>query len=294
MHHQKTVIIYHGSCPDGFGGAYAAWKKFGSAAEYIPVKHGGPVPEKLEGRDLFFIDFCYPDAIMSDLAKSATSLTVLDHHEGVRATATKYPGVFDTNHSGATIAWSYFHPETPVPTLLRYVEDGDLYRFVLPDARRILAYAYTTTDSFASFSEKNIEHWDMLVRELEDPHERERILATGAHFEQFHTHIVENGIRHAELVQFEGYECYLTGSTSEFRSDVGNRLARLKPPFSLIISADAKGLRVSLRGDGSVNVANIAQKYGGNGHPNSAGFEIPYGSSIPWQRIEKTHESTRD
>src|SRR3989344_3757446 len=46
MHeHKKIAVLYHGGCPDGFGGAYAAWKKFGNMAEYIPLKHGKPAPK---------------------------------------------------------------------------------------------------------------------------------------------------------------------------------------------------------------------------------------------------------
>src|SRR3989338_9515798 len=50
MNALKTAILYHANCPDGFGGAYAAWKKFGDSAEYIPVKHGKPIPENLTAR----------------------------------------------------------------------------------------------------------------------------------------------------------------------------------------------------------------------------------------------------
>ncbi len=99
-----------------------------------------------------------------------------------------------------------------------------------------------------------------------------------------------HGVHHAKLVNFEGYECYLVGSTSEFKSDIGNRLARLKPPIAIIISAEAEGLRVSLRSDGTVNVANLAQKYGGNGHPAASGFELPYGTPIPWT-VLNVHEN---
>ncbi len=286
-HPKEIAVLYHGGCPDGFGGAYAAWKKFGDTAEYIPLKHGKPAPENLDGKDLYFIDFCYSQEIMDRLAKCAKSITVLDHHDGVRNVATKFPGVFDTNHSGATIAWSYFNPDTSVPTLLKYVEDGDLYRFDLPDCREILAYVYTLTDSFSSFDIKNIERWDTFITEIESLEGRSRAIETGKLFVQHHEHIVINGIHHAELVRFEGYECYLTGSSSEFKSDVGNRLARLKPPIGIVVSADAEGLRVSLRSDGSVNVASIAQKYGGNGHPAAAGFEIPFGNPIPWTVITK-------
>ena len=243
-------------------------------------------------KDLYFIDFCYPQAIMDQLEKTARSVAVLDHHDGAREIATKFLGVFDTNHSGATIAWSYFHPNTPVPTLLKYVEDGDLYRFNLPNSREVLAYVYTLTDSFASFDIKNVEKWNTFITELEDHAELKRVIETGKLFSQHHEHVVLHGIHHAEIVNFEGYECYLTGASGEFTSDTGNRLARLKPPIAIIVSADAEGLRVSLRSDGSINVASIAQKYGGNGHPAAAGFEIQFGNPIPWTVITKDENSS--
>jgi uncharacterized protein len=290
---KDIAILYHGGCPDGFGGAYAAWKKFGDTAEYIPLKHGRPAPENLDGKDLYLIDFCYPQAIMDQLSKVAKSVTVLDHHDGVRSIATKFPGVFDINHSGATISWAYFHPDTPVPKLLTYVEDGDLYRFNLPHAREILAYVYTLTDSFASFDLHNVEKWDTFVAELEDSKHLERILEIGKLFSQYHEHIVVHGVNHAELVKFEGYECYLVGSSGEFVSDIGNRLARLKPPIAIVVIADSERTRVSLRSDKSINVAEIAQKYGGNGHPAASGFEIPYGKPVPWTPVKK-NENTGD
>ncbi|MCR4275978.1 MAG: DHHA1 domain-containing protein [Candidatus Parcubacteria bacterium] len=292
-HHKEIAVLYHGGCPDGFGGAYSAWKKFGDTAEYIPLKHGKPIPENLNDKDIYLIDFCYPQPAMDQLAETAKSITVLDHHEGVRDVAAKFPGIFDTNHSGATIAWSYFHPDVPVPMLLKYVETGDLYRFDLPNAREVLAYVYTLSRSFASLDEENTAQWDTFVAELENPAERARIVETGKLFAQYHEHVVVHGVNHAETVSFEGYECYLVGASGEFTSDIGNRLARLKPPIAIIVSADAEGLRVSLRSDGTVDVARLAQKYGGNGHPAASGFEIPFGNPIPWTVLEK-HENPRD
>ena len=283
---KRIAILYHGGCPDGFGGAYAAWKKFGDEAEYIPAKYNRPLPAHLEGKELYLIDFCYPQDVMSAIADIAKSVTVLDHHEGARDVATKFPGIFNAAHSGAVIAWSYFHPETPVPPLLTYVEDGDLYRFALPHSREILAYI--DTSPFSSF-----EHWETLAREIEDPTERERIISTGVLFVQYHQHIIDNGVHHAESVRFEGYECYLAGASGEFISDIGHTLALEKPPLALVISADASGLRVSLRSDGSVDVAALARKYGGNGHPAAAGFRIPFGSTIPWEPVESKDENPR-
>jgi len=280
MSEKKIAILYHGGCPDGFGSAYAAWKKFGEEADYIPVKHGRPAPTGLEGKKLYFSDFCYKKEIMDEFVKTAESVTVLDHHLGIEEVVESMPEyVFDNDRSGATITWSYFHPNTPVPKLLEYVQDGDLYVFKLADSRKILAYAYTGPFTF--------EHWDKLAAELETPEGVTHAIAVGGLFMEYHENIVENAVHHADIVEFEGYECYVAKASPEFVSDVGNRLARLKPPIALILSADAERISVSLRSDRSVDVSAIARKYGGNGHPAAAAFILRYGDAAPWTVVPK-------
>ncbi|MDP1707005.1 MAG: hypothetical protein Q8L30_00375, partial [bacterium] len=171
-HHKEIAVLYHGGCPDGFGGAYAAWKKFGDTAEYIPVKHQQPAPEDLEGRALYFIDFSYDQMTMDAFVKKAKSVTVLDHHRGIKEVVESMPNfVFDEKRSGATIAWNYLHPDVTVPKLLSYVEDGDLYTFKLPDARAILAYVYTRPFHF--------DEWDSVAAKIEDDAERAEFVRIG-------------------------------------------------------------------------------------------------------------------
>jgi hypothetical protein len=76
------------------------------------------------------------------------------------------------------------------------------------------------------------------------------------------------------------------------KSFIGHRLATKKGPLALVVSAHPKGYGVSIRGDGTVDVAAIAAKYGGNGHPSSAGFAIPREGPFPWTLIE--HEDPSD
>lgn len=285
-HHTDIAVLYHGGCPDGFSGAYAAWKKFGDTAEYIPVKHGRPAPEGLSGRKLYFVDFCYPQEIMDTLVATAASVTVLDHHLGNRNVVETMPEyVFDDTRSGATIAWSYFHPDTPVPVLLKYVEDGDRYVFKLPDSRAVLAYAYAQQFSF--------EEWDHLVREFEDDQTRAQLIEKGKIYAEHFAILVEQIANKAVLVSFEGYECYLAGAADMFTSDVGNRLARLKPPLCLIANLHGDVLNVSLRSDPSIDVSAIARKYDGNGHPQASAFRLSWGDPLPWAVIPE-HEHPRD
>ncbi|MDO8623905.1 MAG: DHHA1 domain-containing protein [bacterium] len=285
MSHKQIAILYHGGCPDGFGGAYAAWKKFGNTAEYIPLKHGLPPPEDMDGRTLYFIDFCYPKEIMDKFVQEAASVTVLDHHLGVRDVTESMPEyVFDEKRSGATIAWSYFHPNTPAPTLLKYVEDGDLYKFALPDSRSVLSYSYAQRFNF--------EDWDKLMKELEDPESRKRLTERGSIYAEHFSILIHQIMHKASLVSFEGYECYLASASDLFSSDVGNGLVKIKPPIALIANIHGDVLNVSLRSDASVDVSAIARKYGGNGHPRASAFRIKWGDPLPW-KVLKEHENPR-
>lgn len=277
-HHKDIAILYHGGCPDGFGSAYGAWKKFGDTADYIPVKHQQPPPEHLEGKELYLVDFCYGKEVMDALVAQSKSLTVLDHHEGVRDVIETMPHfVYKTEHSGAGITWEYFHPDTPTPLFLQLVEKADLFLPLTDDERAIISYTYAQPFHF--------DIWDEHVRRVEDPSESAKIVGRGSAYREYFDLLVQQLIGSAELVEFEGHQCYLIPGERMFISELGNRLAKKLPPFSLIVRADASGLRVSLRSDGSVDVAKVAQKYGGNGHPNSAAFSLPYGSPIPWKSV---------
>ncbi len=280
----RTIVFYHGrgtKCPDGFGGAYAAWKKFGDSVEYIGLARGDePVYELCKDNEVYFIDFSYEKDVMLEIGKLAKRLVVLDHHEGVQeATESAPEHVFDAKRSGAGIAWDYFHPNTPRPKLIDHLEDDDLFRFTIPDTREIITYLEVQPYDFAL--------WDEFAKKLDDPATQEEILHTARAYREYFERIADIAVERAKLVSFEGYECYFATAhpIKSLKSKVGNLLAKKKSPIGLVVSAHPNGFGVSIRGDGSVDVSKIAQKFGGNGHPSSSGFLIPREGPFPWELI---------
>ncbi|MGD0328547.1 MAG: hypothetical protein ABSB00_02435 [Minisyncoccia bacterium] len=279
MNEKTIAVLYHGGCPDGFGGAYVAWKKFGDTADYIPAKYGLPVPEGLAGKHLYFIDFCYSQNLMDEIVKTAASVTVLDHHLGSKEVIESMPEyIFDDQRSGSTITWGYFYPNIPVPFFLKCVEDGDRFVFKIPDSRAVIAYAYAQQFTF--------EEWDRLVQEFENPETREGMIEKGKIYAEHFAILTEQIANRAVLVSFEGYECYQVTAASMFSSDVGSRLAHLKPPLGIVVNLYGDVLHISLRSDESVDVSAIARKYGGNGHPRSSAFSLKWGGPLPWKVLE--------
>jgi hypothetical protein len=282
---ERTIILYHANCPDGFGGAYSAWKKYGDSAEYRPMGYGDPAPTDLDGAQVFFIDFCYDQARMDAIKAVAASLTVLDHHEGVEEVVRSMPTyVYDANRSGATIAWSYFHPDIPTPHLLSVIEDDDLFRFALPETKPLLSYIAVKPFSF--------EFWDTLASDLDDPKRAEPLLAKISAYREYFDLLIEQSVERAKLVEFEGYQIYI-GQTHPMKpmvSALGNALARKQGPFGLVIQVRTEGLAISMRGDGTLDLVPIAKKYGGNGHHYSCAFLIPWGTALPWTPVPKDTE----
>jgi hypothetical protein len=193
--------------------------------------------------------------------------------------------IYDAFHSGAVLSWMYFHPDTEVPRLLAYVEDDDIFRFALPETKPFITYLIIQPLDFTA--------WDEISGKLENPEERAALLEKASAYREYFEYLAEQAIEQAKLVSFEGYEVYFANAHPHktMKSLIGHRLARKKGPLALVVSAHPKGYGVSIRGDGTVDVAAIAAKYGGNGHTSSAGFAIPREGPFPWKLVED-HEDT--
>jgi hypothetical protein len=276
------AVIYHKKCPDGFGAAYAAWKKFGDTATYIPAGYGDELPEGLEGKEVYILDFSFEHGgTMEKLLATTKRVVAIDHHESARERTESIPEhLYDKERSGATIAWSYFHPDTPTPYFLKVIEDGDLYRYALPETRDVFSYLDVVPNDFTI--------WDALVQQLEDDTTRPAFLAKAATATEFFEAFAKLSIEAAKKVRFEGYECYFTTTLPSItmRSYVAHELYEKLPPIALVVTAHPDGFGVSIRSDQSVDVSAIATKYGGGGHPGSAGFFIPNGVPVPWVEAE--------
>ena len=280
---KDVVVIYHAQCADGFGAAFAAWKKFGDRAEYLEAGYGDELPVGLAGKEVYVLDFMFEEpGQMEELQKITKRLVVLDHHISSKALTESVPEhVFDNNRAGATIAWSYFHPDTPMPHLMRYLEDGDLYHFALPETHDFFTYLIATPYDFAV--------WDELFNTLEDDTKRPELLAKAHTYDEFYETLCGIAVEAAKPVEFEGYTCLFANSLPSItmRSHIGNILCTKMPPIALVVSAHPDGFGVSIRSDESVDVSKIAAKFGGGGHAGSAGFFIPNGHYVPWKRAEK-------
>lgn len=270
---KKIIVFYHGNCPDGFGGAYAAWKHFGNKAEYVPLYRHAPVPE-VRGKEIYMVDFLYNPEITKKLIKNNIRVTGIDHHISAReSTELTKNYLYDTNHSGAVLSWTYFHKNKKAPMILRYVEDVDLWKFKIPHTREI--------DAVLDLLPFDFKAWDAFARKLESSEKRKKIIADGTLLLQYKNRLIENLILEAERVQFMNYRIYAVNSPV-YASELGARLIKNLPPVAIIWTRSRGKVLVSLRSNGKVDVSKIAGKFGGGGHKAAAGFIIEKNQKIPW------------
>ena len=272
----KRICCFHAGCPDGFGAAWAVWKAWGSGAEYKPCGHEEHYAvEAWTGAEVVFVDIMPRNQILRDLSRHASELHVLDHHLTAERRWHADPDTqaflagrghqvhLDLEHSGAVLAWQHFHPDRPVPDLLRYVEDQDLWRFDLPNSEAVSAGINSYPRSF--------EVWDRLadtpVQEL--ARQGEPILRA----ERTEVQRALRGAHRARL----GHDWIEAVNATEHRSRIGHALA-LRRAFDrrwgLVYRLRGRRVDASLYSIGELDVAAVAAQFGGGGHRNAAGFQV--------------------
>lgn len=252
---KQTLVIYHADCPDGFAAAYAAWLRFGDLADYLPAAHGAYPVLDVAGQDVYILDFSFPRAMLDAMRGEAASMTILDHHASAQADLAGFPGaIFDMSKCGARMAWEHFHPGTPVPRLIDFVEDRDIWVWRHEHSADFLAYLDTLPFEFLA--------WKPMF-EL-SPDELAGILWQGGFMQLKFQSLADAQAREAEPVTL----CGILGSKVNvgylFSDTVGAALNERNQTFAMLWRIERGMLYVSLRAKkGAVDVLAMARRFGG-------------------------------
>lgn len=270
-------VIYHGNCSDGFGAAWAIYKKFGedkNVIKYIPSSDRQNLPQEILNRndsellqdEVYFVDFCLPAEVLIELEKKVSKLVVLDHHVSVKSDIESVKEhVYGTDKSGAYLAWEYFHSNVKVPKIIEYICDQDLFRHTLPNWQEVISYLYD-----GNVEEKTFQDYDRLSDELENNYSK--VLEIGGLLRGSFDRMVKKYESKAQLVEFAGYNVYAVNAPSEIKSELGNLLANKTNSFAIIYYYEEGNWKVSLRSVAEFDVSKIAAVHGGGGHKNAAAF----------------------
>lgn len=263
------LVIYHANCTDGFGAAYAAWKLLGDRADYHAAKHG-EMPPDVKGRNVVVLDFSYDNATTKKLMKSAKNFLIIDHHKSAMVelhdvTCTR----FDMNHSGAMLAWKFFHPGKEAPRMIKFIEDRDLWKWEIPYSKEFSAAFDMVPYDF--------EEFDKYLDDSAVDNAQER----GAYILAYSKTVISKIAKQAVPRKLGGKDILVVNSP-HWMSEIGAALSP-KCDFAVIWFYDheTRQVKVSLRAHHEdSDVSEIAKKYGGGGHRKAAGFALPANISI--------------
>lgn len=268
------LCVYHAGCVDGFTSAWVVHHHLQGKVELMPAAYGDPLPPDLVvGRDVYVVDFSYNRRVMEDLISRANRVTILDHHKTAARALDQLPleagdvCVFDMDRSGAGLAWDVL-TQRPRLNLIRYVEDRDLWRWLLPFSREVSAF-------ISSFS-LDLKTWDVIAQGLEQPEAFKNLVMEGAGIERQRQRTVrELAQAYRRRLVIAGVEVWAANVPHQLVSEVGQLLAE-GAPFGACYHDTAAGRHFSLRSlPGGADVAEVAALFGGGGHARAAGFTAP-------------------
>lgn len=257
------LIIYHKDCPDGFCSAFIAKKKY-PEAKLLGVTYGELLPlADVSGNEVLVVDFSWKRGDSLALQSVAKSFRILDHHKTAEAELEGLDfATFDMNRSGATLTWDALFPNEPRPWYVDYVEDRDLWRWKLPNSKEVSGYIMALPHT--------TEAWDIL-----DQVNFSDAVKGGEAIRLHIDHYIEKVVAQRSLGRLANHSAAIVNAAYPNISDVGNVLCE---HAEIGVGWFERGdglMQFSLRSVGDLDVSAIAKTFGGGGHKNASGFQVP-------------------
>lgn len=273
----RPLILYHGrNCPDGFASALAAWLYYAGKAEFVGLDHGdvksvADLPA-LDGRAVYILDFSFEATILQAIDERAAKMVMLDHHLSAAEKLTGFVcrcGVvhFDMKKSGARLAWEFFHPGKPIPDLVRFVEDRDIWVWQYPESAGFLAALDMEAFDFA--------RWQTIADF--DAAQLAAYIERGQAMDEKFAKLAEQITESAQTLVFNGVTGLMVNAPGMFHSLVGDLLCKKSGTFALLWTVDKNAVvKCGLRSKPGFNCIALAASMGGGGHAQACGFKMPF------------------
>ena len=274
----RRICFYHAGCPDGFGAAWAVRRAWGEAARYEPRGHddelrarGAPRRHRRVRRH------GARQRAAPRAGPRRRALVVLDHHVSSRdrfeADAALGDELRREGHVralrpralGGRARLAPLPPgREPLPTILAYVEDQDLWRFELPRSREVNAAVTSYPRALRR------------VGPAGRARRSERLADEGAPILRAQRAEVERALAGAQPVWIGGLRVEAVNAPFH-RAQIGHELASARRPRrarrarSTASSGGASTCR-STR-SATFDVSGVAARYGGGGHRQRGGLQ---------------------
>lgn len=279
--HPIDVCIYHSPCTDGFAAAWVCWRyaqQQGCTPTFLPGDYSKLSAQEqfwlaaVRGKHVLCVDFSFPRAQTEWLRATAASFTVVDHHATAARDLAGLPACHFScdEHSGAVGTWHFLFPQLPVPPILAYVEDQDLWRHCLPVSWEVCAALNSHPREFGE--------WNYLEDLFATSHGFDRLVKEGKALRRQEDQLLADILTNEEIWILDGYQVPAV-NTAVLCSRAAGQLAEhatLGVGACYHLAAEQITFSLRRRGSSTVDVGALAHRWpGGGGHPGAAGFCVP-------------------
>ncbi len=302
--YRPDIVFHHMPCDDGLASAAVIANYYSSKQqpdeEEIKFLHWNyqkpyAISELIDmcrGKHVLLVDCSTTKENLEKLAQSTESILIIDHHVTAKRdlvefimdgdvtniadklAENKILMIYDVNHSGASMAYRFFYPNTTVPAFIDYIENIDLGKEDLPNA-----------GFFKYWNRSNKLDIDIMqgnVRMLTSIGTLQHVFESGKEIKRYADNVIEQTIRNHRIGTFAGKQFPFLFSIYELSSDTANAMISPKfgdYDFAMMFYFTANGIGASIRSVPDFDCSVIAKHFGGGGHAQAAGF------NIPWERF---------
>lgn len=276
---EVNMVIYHAGCNDGYGSAFVAYNFLKKTCpetkvEFYPAFYNSSTYPEVKGKNVLVCDFSFKKNISEKMIKEANKFLILDHHKSAMKDLEQIPAinkVFDMEHSGAYLTWKFFFGSEPVPKLISYIQDNDIWTKEMKMTHEFSAFINTVPKTFDEYGKLMDEKYLVQMIETEG----------SGMLKQNNTNIME-AVRHSvvKFVEIDGKYYFVVHLNSTcLVSEIGNKVFEKFPnaDFSAIYHIDdyTNTTQFSLRSmNDRADVSELASKWGGGGHKCASGFKV--------------------
>lgn len=258
----------------------------GYIKEFIPINYGMkfPMEDIKPNEQVYIVDYSIQPDEMRELLKITNDVTWIDHHvtaiEKYKDFEIPIRGIRYNGIAGCMLTYCYLRHMTNngegeitpfehwmvnhAPLFTKLIADYDVWTFEYGDNTRKFYMGFELHDK-----EPEDSIWDEMYRDTYIVH---KIIKDGELLIRYRDKDAESYCKsYGYELEFEGYKCFVMNrgmcGSDHFKSvDDGT--------YDMFIgyAYDGKLYRYSLR-SASIDVSEIAKKYGGGGHKGAAGFE---------------------
>lgn len=294
----KTLVIT-GSSQAGLACGYAAWYKLRLDAEYVSLDYGQDLPDLSDVEKLYVLGYSLSNKQLKSLQNKKISVTIIDDKNvttyiefisfldgGVVSNINLEPSVkfnihvisdpglsinfiINTDISSISSCWGYFNSNYSLPKVLKYIEDRHLWKFEYIESRSLYYglisqsvnnnyywwHTLCISDSLLNF----VLQKGNIISEYMDVTNREFVLN-------------ENNFNYRYL---NGVKIAMFTYTTDV-SNIAREIFKLKQDVNIVVGMKIishNRTRCELRSrENTIDVGELARKFGGGGKTNSAGI----------------------